>query len=308
MKRIEAFRIFYNQTIHPELLRLEKKRKSFINLIVVGCLMLLFIIFLQIYYGVLLLTLLASIPLGILITFLIYRIRQFILKFKPSVINLILDFIDDGLNFGTLYYESKGSIPKEEFLASLLFTLEAFQYKGEDLIYGKIGELDFKMCELRIRQRSRVRNKWDHVFEGVFLHTHFPSQLNGEIIVWPTKLKQHLSRSIKRFISRKGENVDYLISNESFRELFITYATPGAPVEKVLNPEIQEAIADFNINTDKEIFISFIQNEIYIGVTEPKNILEPYLFKSNVSFELVNEFFEDIHLLLSIIHEIDDNN
>ncbi len=308
MKRFEAFRIYYNNSIHPELLRLENQRKGFINLMILSILYLFLLFAIQIYSGLFLFTMLASIPLGILLTFLFYRIRQFRIKFKPNVVKLILDFIDDGLNFGTLYYDANGRIPKEKFQASLFFKLDRFQYKGEDLIYGKIGELDFKMCELRVKEPSRVRNAWEEIFQGVFLHTQFPTQLNGEIIVWPRKLKQHLTRSIKRFISRRGQNVDNYIYNESFRELFTTYATPGIPLENVLNPEIQEAMVDFHLKTDKELFISFVQNEIYIGVTEPKDILEPYIFSSNVSFDLVNEFFEDIHILLSIIQEIDNNN
>lgn len=308
MKRLEAFRIYYNNSIHPELLRLERQRKGFIYLMIVAVLLLGFIVFLQVYFQLFLLTLLAAIPLGLVLTFLFYRIRQFRIKFKPNIVKLILDFIDDGLNFGTLYYEANGKIPKEKFLASLFFKLNRFKYKGEDLIYGKIGELDFKMCELWVTERSRIRNAEETIFQGVFLHTQFPTQLNGEIIVWPRKLKQHLTRSIKRFISRKGENVDPFVYNESFRELFTSYATQEVPFENILNPEIQEAMVDFHLKTDKELFISFIQNEIYIGVTEPKNILEPYLFRSNVSFDLVSEFFEDIHILLSIIQEIDNNN
>ena len=64
----------------------------------------------------------------------------------------------------------------------------------------------------------------------------------------------------------------------------------------------------FRNKTQKEIYVSFINNDIYVGVTEPKDILEPSIFMSNVSFELVREFYEDIELLVSIVQDFDENN
>ena len=58
----------------------------------------------------------------------------------------------------------------------------------------------------------------------------------------------------------------------------------------------------------KEIYISFIEKEIYIGITEPKDILEPFILRSNVSFELVREFFEDIEMIMNIVEYFDANN
>ncbi|MCB0619636.1 MAG: DUF3137 domain-containing protein, partial [Saprospiraceae bacterium] len=49
-------------------------------------------------------------------------------------------------------------------------------------------------------------------------------------------------------------------------------------------------------------------HQAYIAITEQKDILEPFVFRSNVSFELVREFFEDIQLLMRIVEDIDANN
>jgi hypothetical protein len=53
------------------------------------------------------------------------------------------------------------------------------------------------------------------------------------------------------------------------------------------------------------MYFSFQGNQIYMAVTEQKDILEPKLFQSNVSFELIREFFEDIHLLLEIVEDFE---
>jgi hypothetical protein len=56
------------------------------------------------------------------------------------------------------------------------------------------------------------------------------------------------------------------------------------------------------------LYISFIKNEIYIAITEPDDILEPYVFRSNVSFELIYEFYEEIDLLMSMLEDFDNAN
>ena len=68
---------------------------------------------------------------------------------------------------------------------------------------------------------------------------------------------------------------------------------------------MQEAVVDYMDQTNKEIYLAFHDQELYIAVTEPRDILEPYLFRSNLSFELVREFFEDVNLLLLIVEEFD---
>ncbi len=307
MKRLEDFRIYYNHTIHPELLRLERKRKRLLILLFSSIFLLFAILFLQFYLNILAVSLFLMIPFGLYITFILYQIQRFKTTFKPHVVNLILDFIDDGLNFGTLKYNSKRFISKDRFLASKIFVTEAPEYKGEDHISGKIGELDFEMCELTVKEFSKVRNRLNYVFKGVFLHTTFNRPLRGEIIILPEEFKQYLSRSIKSFNSKGGVEIEGLLT-EPFNEAFMTYATRDANVAALLSEEMQDAIVEYREDSGKEIYVSFIGNDIYIGITEPKDILEPFIFSSNVSFDLVREFFEDIHVLLSIIEEFDRNN
>lgn len=304
MRRLEDFRIFYNHTIHPELLRLERKRKRLLFLLSTSILLLSAAILVQFYVNVLVVTLLLLIPIGVYITYVLYRIQRFRSTFKPHVVDLILDFIDDGLNFGTLKYDSQRFIAKERFLASQLFATEAEQYIGEDFISGKIGELDFELCELNVKELSRVRTSLSPIFRGVFLHTVLNASLSGEIIVLPRELKPYHSRSIKAFNSRGGNQIEDGL-NDSFKKSFMTFRTKDASLASVLTKDMQDTILKYRLESQKEIYVSFIQNEIYIGISEPKDILEPFIFRSNVNFGLVREFFEDIDLLLDIVEKFD---
>ena len=193
-------------------------------------------------------------------------------------------------------------------MQSGLFGTRILEYNGEDFISGKIGELDFELCELSVKALSRVKTDLEEIFRGVFLHATFNTQTEGAVIVWPRETKQFRSKAIKNFVKYGGKNVDSYMEVESFRELFTTYATSEAHVDKTLNREMQIALADYRIQTDKAVYFTFMADSIYIGVTEPKDILEPSIFRNNTDFELVQEFFEDLSMLFSIVMAIDQNN
>ena len=99
IKRLEHFRIYYNHTIHPELLRMERLRIRLLRLLFFSTLFMLGVLLFGFYINILALTLMLAIPLGGYISYLIYRMQRFRLTFKPNVVSLILDFIDDGMNF-----------------------------------------------------------------------------------------------------------------------------------------------------------------------------------------------------------------
>lgn len=307
MRSLEEFRIYYNHTIHPELMRMERKRKRLLWLLLSSLLLLGIVLFFQFYLNVLVLSLFLFIPFGLYISYILYRIQRFRSTFKPQVVNLILDFIDDSLNFGTLHYDSERFIDKKRFQESLLFATVATAYNGEDFISGKIGELDFEMCELQVRELSKVRNRLNYVFRGVFLHTAFNFNLPGEIIVLPRAFKQYHSRTIRVFNGRGGEEVNEGLQPD-FMEAFMTYATPNSRLSQLLSQNMQDALVNYRLKSNKEIYVSFIKTDIYIAITEPKDLLEPFIFSSNAHFGLVHEFFEDINLLLKIVEDMDRNN
>ena len=127
-------------------------------------------------------------------------------------------------------------------------------------------------------------------------------------MIWPRQYKQYLTKTIKAFTIKGGLEVESGFLTRRFERHFMTYATREANIAGLLSKDMQHAIIDFKEETGKEIYVSFIGSKIYIGVTEPKDILEPFIFSSNVSFELVREFFEDIQMLVSIVQDLDTNH
>ena len=312
MRAYHDFRLFYNQNIYPELLNLERRRRRLVRLLGLSVFLLASILILQLYIQILVVNLMLLIPVGLWIAYLGFRIQVYYQEFKPRVVGLILDFIDNDINFGAFHYNSKGGIPKEKFFASKLFT-QADEYIAEDLITGQVRELPFELCELRVREFSSVRTRLDYVFQGVFLWGDFRRvDMQGGILLLPDAYRKYLSRSERAFHLMGGRRVrDHLLPE--FEAFFDTYATPNVRLSDVLSKDLQHAILRFRqrfqeANRQKEMYLSIVEDKIYIALTQDKDLLEPSLFQNTISFEIIHEFYQDINLLLEILREVDVMN
>ncbi len=310
MQNLNDLRHFYNHTIHPELMRMERQRHYLLTVMGMAFLTILGIIFLQFYLNILVLTLVLAVPLVLYITYMFNEWENFRATFKPKVVTLLLDFIDNDVTYNVpLKYMEKASIAPAVFQASRLFNSAAPDYVGEDYIKGEMGELDFEMSELSVKEFSPVRNRLDDVFRGVMLHARYRRQVQsetGEILVLPRHERQFLSKTIKSFTAKGGRQFDNL--TPKFLHTFVVYSTANANTRGFLSKEMQEAILKYRNKETKEVYISFIASDIYIAVAQEKDLLEPALWQSNVSFDLIREYYEDLTLLLSIVLDIDANN
>lgn len=306
MQTLAEFEHFYDHTILPELVRMENRRRRLMWLFFASIFLFMGVGFLAMYLNVSTITFFLMIPLGFYLAYLFYRIQQFIKTFKPNVVNLILDFIDDDLQFNnSLRYNSDAFISKAQFKKSRIFMSNASFYRGEDYINGMVGEIAFEMCELKVRELSRVRDRYNYVFRGVFMRATMKQKVQGSILILPKAFKQYLNLTIKAFDRAGGEQLEEEIVVPEFDDYFLAYATADAQPRFVLDEEIQKKIVNYRTTIGKEIYLSFVDSDLYVAVTEPKDILEPSIYKSNISFDLVHDFFNDIQLLLSIIQDFD---
>jgi Protein of unknown function (DUF3137) len=312
MNAYQNFRLFYNQTIHPELVHLEQRRQRLVRLLLLSIFLFAGVLALQAFIGVFLFTLLLLIPVGVWIAYIAFKIDVFFKEFKPRIMALILDFIDNDVNYFFKGYDNKGFIPQQWFLESRIFT-NIQTYRGEDMVTGQIRETPFVFSELEVRELSEVRTKLDYVFRGVFMIADFKRwDMRGSVLILPDAYMKYLSRSEKQFHLMGGKRVKKGMLPE-FETFFNVYATEDVRLQDVLSEEMQRSILQFRLlfqqkNREKEIYLSIIADKIYIALTQDKDLLEPQLFSSNVSYEVVNEFYEDIRMLLDIVLDVDNMN
>jgi hypothetical protein len=304
MQNPENFRLFYNQTIQPELQRLDKRRRRLLRWMFFSAVILAGILVSQLYIRILVVTLLLAIPITLYLGYLGRQVQKFRLAFKPRVVRLILDFIDDGLLFGDLKYSAKRKIPLEKFLESRIFYTMPAVYEGEDFIEGRIGDVEFEMCELRVEEFSRVRARLDEVFRGIFVRAKFVHPPRGSLLVVPKVALPEVSEALRGFVALGGQNMDPFLRNRPFTEIFTTYGSKDAKPNDLLPEELMDFILRYRRRAG-DIYLSFFGNHIYAGIPNDKDILEPKLFQSNVSYELVREFYEDIYVALSLVIAFD---
>ena len=197
---LAAFRRYYNTHIFPELQRTERLRKRLLVLIFISIAVIFIILTISSYLGVMLVSLFLAMPITFYVFYLAYRIQRFRQEFKPRIVGLILDYMNEQPNFTNLNYEPKSMIPRQLFLQSGIFKTSAVYYQGEDFIKGMVGEMPFALSEIDVREQSPMTNKLADVFAGVFLHAIFSEEeTNGSIVIWPRRRKQYLTKSIKEY-------------------------------------------------------------------------------------------------------------
>jgi hypothetical protein len=298
--------------IHPELLSMERRRRRLVRLLSLSVLLLAGVLALMLYVQLFVITLLLLLAVGFWVAYLIFRVQVYFQEFKPRIVSLILDFIDNDVNYSNLQYDPKGAIEVEQFLASKIFTA-ADDYHGEDLISGQVRETPFALSELRVREFSEVRNRLDRVFHGIFLVGDYHNLgMSGNLLALPDADMKYLSRSERAFHLAGGRRIHGKFLPD-FEPFFNTYATPDVRLNDVLSEDFQRAILDFRLrfqaqNRQKEIYFSIIGDNIYLALSQDKDLLEPSLWASNVSFETVREFHDDIALLLELVLKVDVMN
>lgn len=308
MRDLNEFRIYYNQTIHPELMRLDRQRRRLLRLMFFSFLLLVALVIFQLYLDIMIVTLTLMIPIAIYMYMLWQQVKKFRADFKPNVVNLILDFMKESINFRSMSYDPNKYIPMQMFMQSKLFGARPAVYEGEDYIEGRVDEVQFQLSELNVKEFSRVRNRLNYVFRGVFLYAELKEPLNGTVILLPRKFRQYLIKTIKQINLSAAADMDGFIKSNTFREIFLTYATVNVKIGEVLPEYMQQVFVNYVERTGKEIYVSFRGKHLFIAITNPKDILEPHLFQSNVSFDLIREFFDDIQTIVNLVEEFDNHH
>ncbi|MEM6877648.1 MAG: DUF3137 domain-containing protein [Bacteroidota bacterium] len=309
-RREADLRIFYNSHIRPELQRTERARK--ILLLRVGIsvavisLLVSVIWFLELPF---LLIVLLPIGIGYLI-YLGYRFEQFRQRFKPAIVQLLLDFLNQQPNFQSLKYDPKRSIDRQIFGRSGLFFTRRALYEGEDHIEGQIGEMPFQLCEVYVKEESMASHRFETIFAGVFVHAHFNEQVIGKLAVWPTHKANLIHRSLRAYYAGGGRPIENTLEDnhfsEAFDQHFTVYAHEGTVLQELLTPPMQQALVKYaKLLEDREVYFAIDNQELFAAISHEYDLLEPSFFQTNVTFELIRTFYDDIESILEVIQAFD---
>ncbi|WP_427162016.1 DUF3137 domain-containing protein [Aliinostoc sp. HNIBRCY26] len=141
------------------------------------------------------------------------------------------------------------------------------------------------------------------IFKGLFFTAKSHKNSQTAITILP--------KSININIHALHHGTKQLIKLESptFERFFTVYSDDQVAARYILSTDLIHKIVRFRQKTNKNIYISFVDNMIYIGIEEllDNEIFEPNLYKNSLRFAPLKEYFENINLVLSIVEDLNLN-
>jgi hypothetical protein len=240
------------------------------------------------------------IPWVILIRIYQFIAQNFRAKFKPLVVSSLLNFIDPRLK----YYHDE-YISKDTFLRSKIFPMKKPDiYKGEDYIMGEIGEIYFEMCELEVHHTSIVKGKLEQWFKGIFFHANFNTKFEGRIVMIPREESRRFIPVMKEFTKYGGFELTNT-GNAAFDEEFLVYLDKDVHYKEILTPELLDTINGYHENSGKQVLASFYNSHLYLAIQEPYELLEGHLFHTNMDFDMIENYYQELSLFTKIVEDFD---
>jgi hypothetical protein len=309
MKTSEDFRQFYEDKLVPEFRRLEKKRRQTVTMLVAGTIVLAFVILLFLIWMQALNGIIFFGYFGFMISAFVlypYLLKRYARSFKPAVIGRIVRFVSKELK-----YKPDGFVSTEEFAESGLFQTQSGQgYKGDDLVWGELGNVRIRFSEVE----ARTPNFWGEIraprvsFKGLFFIGEFNKSLKGRTFVLPD-----ISEKIFGCLGRKAQEQNVLrgqlvkLEDPEFEKEFVVYGTDQIEPRYVLSTSLMRRILDFQKKCERKIMLSFAASKVYVAIPFERDLFEPRLFRTLLDFEPIAEYFEDLQLAIGIVEDLNLN-
>lgn len=299
MQDTGKFRRYYNDHIHTKLLVFEQQRKRLLFFMFIGVLLMFVATALVLTFNMFALSIFVFIPWGLLFRYYRQQAAVFTDGFKPLVVSSLLQFMDNKLT-----YYHKEYISKDTFLRSGIFPINPELYYGEDYIMGKIGETFFEMSELQIYNTSEVKAKLEKWFQGIFFHANFNTNFKGRIVLIPRREWQRFIPVMKEFTKYGGYELTDTGYPE-FDEAFLIYIDRGINYKDILTPELIATVYDYYVRSGKKVYASFYNSHFYMAINEYQNLLEASVLHSNLNFELIAAFYQELSMFTKIVSDFD---
>ncbi|HLO88153.1 MAG TPA: DUF3137 domain-containing protein [Nostocaceae cyanobacterium] len=188
------------------------------------------------------------------------------------------------------------------FLLPLYVILLIFKsFKGGPYIISKMltgRKIDYQSFQEEVLYNEVTRKL---VFKGLFFQANFPKTLKSQTIVLPNLVNININAL------PKGTKQIVKLEDPKFNQYFTVYANDQVEARYVLSTNLMQKLVKFRQKARRNIYVSFIDNMIYIGIEYADDIFEPRLFTSMLSFAPMREYYENILLMLGIVEDLNLN-
>ena len=304
MKTLAELRQYYNTTLLPELRVLEQERKKSLNKIIISAIVIIplsaFLAYTLKHHFPVILGVMGIIGANWFFT------REYVSNFKTGIIEKIVTCVDENLKYSKSSY-----IPKSTFTRSRIFRQGIDRYQGDDYVQGRLGQTEVEFSEIHaqyVTRDSKGRTSYHTIFKGLFFVADFNKRFKGRTIVLPDVAEKMLGGLGTMFQSwNKGRGQLVKLEDPVFEKMFVVYGKDQIEARYILSTSLMKRITDFKKKTKRRIHLSFIGSHIFIAISYLRDLFEPRIFRTLLSFVPIQQYFEDLQLVVGIVEDLNLN-
>ena len=312
---IKDIKEFYANKLESKLILLDNNRKVIVNLIKKYALISIFLLAIMGYVSYL-----YHNPIPVIIIFAIcigvsfYKINpiwtNYYIKFKQGIIKEIVRFISKDLK-----YDHKKYISQNIFEMCGIYKSRIDRYNGDDMVWGNMGKTDIELSEIHaeyktvtVNSKGQRRTLWHTIFKGLMFSADFNKNFNVETYVLTDTAEKLFGSFGTKFqkLSSHGDLVK--LENPDFEKAFVVYSGDQTEARYILSTSLMDRILVYKKNCNKNIQLSFVSNRMYVTIPYSKGLFEPKLFGNIVDFSNIEEYYNDLKLVLKLVDELNLNN
>lgn len=176
----------------------------------------------------------------------------------------------------------------------------------EDCVEGRWGETWLYFSEVKAEDKNSD-DEYRVYFQGLFFQANFNKSFKGRTVVVPDIAEKTFGAIGRFFQSWNKQHADELIKLEDpeFERLFAVYGTDQIEARYILSTSMMQRLVDLRKNVQREIRVSFVDNDVYIAISSNnKNLFEPRFFRSVIDFRSVLEYFETLQMMIGIVEDL----
>lgn len=207
----------------------------------------------------------------------------------------------------SLEYYPSGGIPWEIFRQTELFLAFNSQYHVEDYFRGRVGKTVVEFCDLALLNGNS--RSPDDAFQGLYFVADFNKEFKGRTYILPNKTGKEpgwLGRMVQKYHLLYPDDLVEL-EDADFSRLFVVYSDDQLEARYLLTPSLMERLMSFRARRGEGIRFSLVGSRLHAVIPTSRNSFEPPLLSSLFDFDLYREFFDDIHLCLDAIDDLNLN-